>query len=83
MNFHLCGIVVGYGILGHVAFRLQRAFEQSASAIKCFISIYTAYWILFLIQGSLAVVSQIFVYFFWPIYFYFISKLFFVGMGRA
>jgi len=83
MNFHLFGIVVGYGILGHVAFRLQRAFEQSASAIKCFISIYTAYWILFLIQGSLAVVSQIFVYFFWPIYFYLISKLFFVGRGRV
>ena len=70
MNFHLLGVVVGYSILGHVTFRLQRAFEQSASAIKCFISIYAAYWILFLIQGSLAVVSQIFVYFFWPIYFY-------------
>jgi len=83
MNFHLLGIVVGYGILGHVAFRLQRAFEQSSSAIKCFISIYTAYWILFLIQGALAVVSQIFVYSFWPICFYFISKLIFAGMRRA
>ena len=29
---------------------------------------FTAMWIAFLIIGSLEVVSQIFVYFFWPIY---------------
>ena len=38
------------------------------TSLERFVWQYTAVWLAFLIVGGLAVVTQIFVYFFWPVY---------------
>jgi O-antigen/teichoic acid export membrane protein len=70
INFHLPGVIVGYAALGFAIARLQRAATEARSAIEVYVAQYAAYWLAFLIPGSLAVASQIFIYFFWPIYLY-------------
>jgi hypothetical protein len=47
---------------------LQSNFERSDTALGLYVTQYTSMWVSFLIIGSFEVVSQIFVYFFWPIY---------------
>jgi len=74
LNFHIVGVVAGFCFLGMVAFKLQQAFERASSALEIYIWQYAAVWILFLIIGSISVVSQITFYFFWPIYLYFAWK---------
>jgi hypothetical protein len=74
LDFNLAGVIVGFAVLGWIAFRLQIAFIQSQSAFEMFIRQYFSVWAFFLIFGSLSVVSQIFIYFCWPFYLYFICR---------
>jgi len=69
-DFHVPGVILGFALLGWLIGRLQAAFLTAPSALRMFIAQYTASWLLFLAIGSISVVSQIFAYFFWPIYVY-------------
>jgi hypothetical protein len=62
------GLIVGFALLGCVIGRLQRGSEESASAYGLYWRQYLGAWTVFLVQGSLASVSQILVYYCWPIY---------------
>jgi len=74
INFRVVGVIAGFFLLGYVASRLQRAFAQAPTAVEAYFSIYTSIWTFFMIVGSLAATSQVFIYFCWPIYGYFILK---------
>jgi hypothetical protein len=74
LDFHLVGVLAGFCLLGWIAFKLQTAFAQSQSFLEMFIWQYFSVWTFFLIFGSLSVVSQIFIYFCWPFYLYFIYR---------
>ena len=74
LDFHLAGVLAGFCLLGWIAFKLQTAFVQSQSFFEMFIWQYFSVWTFFLIFGSLSVVSQIFIYFCWPFYLYFICR---------
>jgi hypothetical protein len=67
LDFTFPGAVAGYLCLALGLRRLQRGFERSVSAFAAFACQYGAIWIGFLVIGSLAVFSQIAIYFFWPI----------------
>lgn len=68
MDLRIPGILVGFVVVGALIGALQRRFERGLTALEIYVMQFTAMWIAFLIIGSLEVVSQIFVYFFWPIY---------------
>ena len=68
INFHIPGVLLGYLLLGWLIAWMQRRFEAAPSAVQAFAWQYAATWFAFLVAGSVAVVSQILVYFFWPIY---------------
>ena len=68
LNFHLPGIVAGFFALGLLIGKCQGLFETAGSAFAAFAIHYVAMWAGMLILWSLAVFSQILVYFCWPIY---------------
>lgn len=68
LNFHLPGVLVGFFLLGTAVSAIQRAFARAPTALQTFVWQYTATWIAFLIAGSIAAVSQVLIYFFWPAY---------------
>jgi Mycoplasma MFS transporter len=68
INFHLPGVIIGYLLLGLVMQHLQRGFERAPTSLQAFSWQYAATWTAYLVAGSVAVLSQIFIYFFWPIY---------------
>jgi hypothetical protein len=68
LSFHIIGVFFGFCVVGWVLARLQAGFDRTGSAFASYVYQYTATWVAFLIQGSLAVLSQILVFFFWPIY---------------
>lgn len=70
LNFHILGVIAGFGVLAIVTACLHGLFERATSAIEVYIWQYAAVWILFLVIGSISVVSQILFYFCWPIYAY-------------
>ena len=74
LDFNILGVIIGYCFLGWIAHKLQRAFERSRSCLDLFIWQYAAIWTFFLIFGSISVVSQIYFYFGWPIYLYFLYR---------
>jgi hypothetical protein len=74
LDFHLPGVLAGFCLLGWIAFKLQTAFVQSQSFFEVFLWQYFSVWTFFLIFGSLSVVSQVFIYFCWPFYLYFIYR---------
>jgi hypothetical protein len=74
LDFHLPGLLIGFGLLGWLAFRLQMAFEYLHSFFEIFVWQYFSVWTFLLIFGSLSIVSQIFVYFCWPFYLYFVCR---------
>jgi hypothetical protein len=74
LDFHLAGLLLGFFVLGWIAFKLQAAFAQSESYFEMFVWQYFSVWTFFLIFGSLSVVSQIFIYFCWPFYLYFFYR---------
>jgi hypothetical protein len=69
LNFNVFGIVAGFCFLGVIASWLQRGFERATSSLEVYIWQYTAVWVLFLIMGSISVVTQILFYFYLPIFF--------------
>ncbi|HEV2526999.1 MAG TPA: oligosaccharide flippase family protein [Thermomicrobiales bacterium] len=75
INFGLTGIIIAYASLGLIVARLERSFQTTASTAQAFIAQYAAVWLGFLIPGSLAATSQIFIYFFWPAYLYLALRL--------
>jgi hypothetical protein len=83
LDFHLAGVLAGFCLLGWIASRLQRAFENSTSSIEIFVWQYFAIWTFFLIFGSASVVSQILLYFGWPLYLYLFSRRFGPGPARG
>ena len=68
LDLRLPGLIVGFGIVGAVIGTLQRRYERAETALEIYVVQFTAMWISFLIIGSVEVVSQILVFFFWPIY---------------
>jgi hypothetical protein len=72
INFHLAGVVVGYVLLGCFLAWLQGKFLAAPNPLESYAWIMMALWTGF--PGSLSVASQIYVYSFWPIYFYFMVK---------
>jgi hypothetical protein len=74
LDFHLAGVLVGFSVLGWIAFKLQTAFVLSQSFFEMFIWQYFSVWTFVLIFGSLSVVSQVFIYFCWPFYLYFVYR---------
>ena len=83
LTFHVPGVVAGFAVLGMILARLQGAFERSRSGFWSYACQYTATWMAFLIQGSLAALSQIFVFFFWPIYVFVIVRRIATGRKSA
>ncbi len=74
LDFQLPGLLAGFAFLGWIAFKLQTAFARSSSFFESFVCQYFSVWTFFLIIGSLSVVSQVFIYFCWPFYLYFIRR---------
>jgi hypothetical protein len=70
LDFNVFGVIAGYALLGWVAYRLQRAFENAQSLLEVYIWQYFSVWTLFLIFGSIAVTTQILFYSSWPAYAY-------------
>ena len=66
LDFTFPGVLLGFAVVGFVIGRLQQAFERARSAFAAFVWQYVAIWIGFLVLGSIAVTSQITIYFFWP-----------------
>jgi hypothetical protein len=83
LDFHLAGVLAGFSLLGWIAFKFQTAFTQSHSFFELFIWQYFSVWTFFLIFGSLLVTSQIFIYFCWPFYLYFINRSLHSRPGRS
>jgi hypothetical protein len=67
LDFAYFGVVAGFGLFGLVLARVQSAFVAAADAFAAFAWQYAATWLGFLVIGSLAVVSQIAIYFSWPL----------------
>jgi hypothetical protein len=76
------GLVVAFLLLGAIVGRLQHAFEAARTTFESYALQFTAIWATFLVQGSLAVVSQVFVFFGWPIYVYAFLRPWFRPAGR-
>lgn len=74
LDFNIVGVIIGYCVLGWIAYKLQRAFERSGSCLDFFIWQYGAIWTFFLIFGSVSVVSQVYFYFGWPVYVHFLYR---------
>lgn len=72
INFHLAGVVLGYLVLGCALAWLQRKFVAARTPVESYAWLMIALWTLF--PGSLAIVSQIYLYSFWPIYVYFAAR---------
>ena len=68
INFHIVGIILGYGLLGFLVHRIQSGFEEAASSLKTFCLLYLAIWLCYAIHSSAMVVSQMLMYFCSPIY---------------
>jgi hypothetical protein len=71
LSFHVVGVVVGFALLGAIICRLQNAFARSRTSLPMYVIQLTTIWLVFLVVGSLSVVSQIAIYFYWPIFLYF------------
>jgi hypothetical protein len=64
----LLGVAAGFVLLGFLLAWLQAGFDTARGAFQTYSYQYAAIWATFLVVGSLEVVSQIVVYFFWPIF---------------
>ena len=68
INFHLPGVLLGFFLLGVSIRWLQGRFDRAPTALQAFAWQYGAIWLAFLVAGGVAGASQVFVFFFWPIY---------------
>jgi len=83
LNFHIPGIAVGFWLLGVVTAGLQYALKKASTSLEIYATWYVSYWILFLILANPAIVSQICVYFLWPIYLYMGLRFLLTRLRRA
>ena len=67
LDFSYVGVLLGFLVFGMIVTRVQRAFERSRSSLEAFTWQYAGIWSGFLVVGSVAVVSQTALYFFWPV----------------
>ena len=67
-NFYFPGVVTGYALLGWILSYFQIRFISAPNAIESYSWMTLALWTVF--PGSLSVLSQMYVYAFWPIYVY-------------
>jgi hypothetical protein len=74
VNFHIPGIIIGLAMLGILIGYFQVKFEQSQIALDSFIWQYISMWTTFILIANLMIVSQIYIYQFWPIYVYWLVK---------
>ncbi len=68
INFHLPGVLLGFFLLGVSIRWLQGRFDRAPTPLQAFAWQYGAIWLAFLVAGGVAGASQVFVFFFWPIY---------------
>jgi hypothetical protein len=68
INFHLVGVLLGFYYLGRVVLWLDVSLAKSRDLLGRYLFMYFGAWASFLILGSVAGVSQILVYFCWPLY---------------
>ena len=68
INFHLPGVLLGFFLLGVSIRWLQGRFDRAPTVLQAFAWQYGAIWLAFLVAGGVAGASQVFVFFFWPIY---------------
>jgi hypothetical protein len=69
INFHVAGVLAGYALLGWLVRYVQGRFLAAPRAVESYAWLLLGLWAVF--PGSLPVLSQMCVYFFWPIYLYF------------
>lgn len=69
-NFHLPGVIFGFFLLAMFLSQAERWFVASQSMFFSFFVQYISLWVAMLAVWSAAIVSQIAIYFFVPIYFY-------------
>ncbi|MGE2714600.1 O-antigen polymerase [Mycolicibacterium litorale] len=78
-NFGLPGIVVGYFLLGFAVRRFDDRVEAAPDPLAAFSWSYCGTWVALLVINSIAVLSQIVIYFFWPVF----IMLFFAYLARS
>jgi hypothetical protein len=74
LNFHILGVIGGFGLLGWAIAVLQNKFKLSSGAVDAYICFFAALWLSSLMFSSVAAVGQVFIYMFWPIYGYLLLK---------
>ncbi len=67
LDFSYIGIVVGFFVFGVSVDAVDRRFLRSGSSLEAFAWMYAGIWLGFLVVGSIEVVSQVALYFFWPL----------------
>ena len=72
VNFHLAGVVLGSVLLGWALACMQGRFVAASTPVESYAWLMMALWTVF--PGSLSVMSQIYLYSFWPIYVYFAAR---------
>ena len=72
VNLHLAGVVLGGALLGWALACMQGRFVAAPTAVESYAWLMMALWTVF--PGSLSVMSQIYLYSFWPIYVYFAAR---------
>jgi hypothetical protein len=72
INFHVMGVMAGYALLGWLVRYFQGRFLTAPRAVESYAWMLLGLWVVF--PGSLPVLSQMCIYFFWPIYLYFAVK---------
>ncbi len=83
INFNIVGLVAGYLLLGLVVAAVNRKFLNTLNCFDAYCVFVIAYWFCFLILGSIAAVSQVFIFLLWPIYVYAVVKQFFGTMATS
>jgi hypothetical protein len=74
VNFHVFGVIIAFFLVGLVIAYLQSRFTRASNSFEAYYHFLMSVWISFLVIGSAAVTSQIFIYFFWSVYLYMLSK---------
>jgi hypothetical protein len=67
-NFGIPGIVVGYVLLGLAVRRFDDLIDAAPDPLAAYNWSYCGTWVAFMVINSISILSQIVVYFFWPIF---------------
>jgi len=70
MNFHIPGVIGGYALMAYLVFKIDKAFKGAHHSFERYCWFIMGYWIAFSVIGGISIVSQIYVFLIWPIYFY-------------